>query len=89
MAEQEWMEIDGVKELWEQYGRYIDDIMGLFKGNKEDFEWAFIQFNYLYLGHLVLTWEWSEIRAIFLNIELMIDKVKRVIETKYYVKPSK
>ena len=87
-AEQRWMEMPGVAELWKEYGRYIDDILGLFKGNREQCEWAFQQFNSLYPGHLVLTWEWSEEKAIFLNIELRIDRVKKVIETKYYVKPS-
>ena len=88
VAEQKWMEVDGVAELWKQYGRYIDDILGLFKGDREQCEWAFQQFNSLYPGHLVLTWEWSAEKAIFLNIELRIDRVKKVIETKYYVKPS-
>ena len=82
------MEMPGVAELWKEYGRYKDDILGLFKGNREQCEWAFQQFNSLYPGHLVLTWEWSEEKAIFLNIELRIDRVKKVIETKYYVKPS-
>ena len=87
-AEKQWLGLPGVSELWKQYGRYIDDILGLFKGNREQCEWAFGQFNSLYPGHLVLTWEWSEEKAIFLNIELIIDRVRKIIETKYYVKPS-
>ena len=87
-AEQQWLGLAGVADLWAQYGRYIDDILGLFNGNREQCEWAFQQFNSLYPGHLVLTWEWSEEKAIFLNIELQIDRAKKIIETKYYVKPS-
>ena len=77
-----------MSELFDEYGRYIDDILSLFNGDKAKCEWAFGKFNELYPGDLVLTWEFSEVKQIFLNIELYINCEKKIIETKYYVKPT-
>ena len=70
LAEEEWLSNPEVSEIFAEYGRYIDDILSLFEGNKEKCAWAFSEFNKLYPGDLVLTWEWSEEKIIFLNIEL-------------------
>ena len=45
-----------------------------------------MQFNGLYPGEIVLTWEWSQEKAIFLNIDL--NRNVQIIQTKYYVKPT-
>ena len=44
--------------------------------------------NNLYPGYLVLTWEWSDQKVVFLNIELIINRDKKIIETRYYIKPT-
>ena len=88
VAEKRWLALPGVGELFDEYGRYIDDILSLFHGDKKKCEWAFQKFNELYPGDLVLTWEWSDTSQIFLNIELFINRDKKKIETKYYIKPT-
>ena len=88
LAEQEWLSIPEVAELFDEYGRYIDDILSLFHGDQRMCDWAFQQFNNLYPGDLILTWEWSNEKVIFLNLELIINREKNLIETKYYVKPT-
>ena len=68
-----------IQKLFKEYSRYIDDILSLFQGDKEKCEWAFQQFNGLYPGELVLTWEWSEEKVIFLNIELFLNRNEKII----------
>ena len=74
LAEKEWLSIPMVAELFDEYGRYIDDILSLFHGDQEMCDWAFQQFNNLYPGDLILTWEWSSEKVIFLNLELMMKR---------------
>ena len=74
--------------MFSNYGRYIDDILSFFNGDKDKCEWAFSEFNKLYPGELILTWEWSDSKLVFLNIELIINRDKNNIETKYYIKPT-
>ena len=50
--------------------------------------WALSEFNKLYPGELILTWAWSDSKLVFLNIELIINRDKNIIETKYYIKPT-
>ena len=64
------------------------DIFSITEGNKEDIDRALSLFNSLYPGQVTLTWEWSDKSMIFLNVELFINREKRILETKYYVKPS-
>ena len=75
-------------EMFSNYGRYIDDILSFFNGDKSKCEWAFSEFNKLYAGELILTWEWSDSKLVFLNSELIINREKNIIETKYYIKPN-
>ena len=88
LAENRWLSSPQVAELLSEYCRYIDDILSLFEGDRAKCEWVFNKFNQLYPGEIVLTWEWSEEKMIFLNIELFINRERKIIETKYYVKPT-
>ena len=45
LAEEEWLSNPQVAELFDQYGRYIDDILSLFEGDEEKCDWAFSEFN--------------------------------------------
>ena len=56
------------------------------EGNKEDIDRALSLFNSLYPGQVTLTWEWSDKNMIFLNVEILINREKKILETKYYVK---
>ena len=60
-------------------------MLSLFEGDRAKCEWVFNKLNQLYPGEIVLTWEWSEEKMIFLNIELFINRERKIIETKYYV----
>ena len=44
--------------------------------------------NNLYPGRIKVTWEYSAKSVIFLNIEVFINRERKIIETKYYVKPT-
>ena len=44
--------------------------------------------NNLYPGKIKVTWEFSELSVVFLNMEVFINREKKSIETKYYVKPT-
>ena len=45
-------------------------------GRVTNFEWAFSEFNKLYPGKLILTWEWSDSKLVFLSIEQIINRDK-------------
>ena len=77
-----------VKDLTAFWGRFIDDVFSLFRGNREQAEWYFQKLNSLYPGQVNFKWEFSETGAIFLNVEVFLNKEKEIFETKYYVKPS-
>lgn len=79
---------NSVKDLTSFWGRYIDDVFNLFRGNYKQAEWYFNKLNDLYPGIVKFTWEHSGEGGIFLNIELFINREDKIIETKYYVKPS-
>ena len=87
-VEEEFFSIPGIKELFDLLGRYIDDIFTLFEGNEEKCKDLFNLFNTLYPGKIKVTWEYSEESVVFLNIEIFINREKKIIETKYFVKPT-
>ena len=74
--------------MFDFWGRYIDNILTLFMGNEEKCREAFDLFNTLYPGKIKVTWEYSEENIVFLNIEIFINREKKIIETKYFVKPT-
>ena len=67
LAEKKWLSITMVAELFDEYGRYIDVTLSLFLGDQKMCDWAFQQFNNLYPGDHILTWEWSGDKVILLN----------------------
>ena len=77
-----------VKDLTAFWGRFIDDVFSLFRGNREQAEWYFQKLSSLYPGQVNFTWEFSETGAISLNVEVFLNKEKEIFETKYYFKPS-
>ena len=90
VIEKQFLSLPEVSNLLdeENWWRYIDDVFSITEGNKEDIDRALSLFNSLYPGQVTLTWEWSDKSMIFLNVELFINREKRILETKYYVKPS-
>ena len=54
----------------------------------EQANWYFEKLNSLYPGQVQFTWDWSREGAIFLNVEVFINRETGRFETKYYVKPS-
>jgi hypothetical protein len=44
--------------------------------------------NNIYPRKIKVTWEFSESSVVFLNMEVFINREKKSIETKYYVKPT-
>ena len=87
-VEQEFLALPGINEVFDMWGRFIDDIFALFKGNKQKCNEIFTMMNSLYPGNIKVTWEFSETSVVFLNLEVIINKEKKCIETKYYVKPT-
>ena len=87
-VEEEYFNIQGVQDIFEMYGRYIDDIFSLFNGDQDKCNDMFNILNSLYTGKIKVTWEFSDESVIFLNMEIFINRDKKIIETKYYVKPS-
>ena len=79
---------NSVKDLTAYWGRFIDDVFNLFRGNYEQAKWYFNKLNDLYPGIVTFTWDYSREGGIFLNIELFINRETMKIETKYYVKPT-
>ena len=79
---------NSVKDLTDYWGRFIDDVFDLFRGNYTQAKWYFDKLNSLYPGLVKFTWDYSREGAIFLNVELFINRETKKFETKYYVKPS-
>ena len=38
VAEEKWLAIPGMRELFDEYSRYIDDMLSLFNGDKDMYE---------------------------------------------------
>ena len=51
-VEKEFLGLPGVRELFNLWGRYIDDIFSLFNGNKEKCSEIFNLMNNLYPGKI-------------------------------------
>ena len=77
-----------VSDLTDYWGRFIDDVFDLFRVNYSQAKWYFDKLNSLNPGKVKFTWEYSREGAIFLNVQLFINRETKSIETKYYVKPS-
>ena len=76
------------KDLTKYWGRFIDDVFGMFNGNMKQAEWYFDKLNNLHPGQVHFKWDWSREGGIFLNVEIFINRETQKFETKYYVKPS-
>ena len=58
---------NSVKDLTAYWGRFIDDVFNLFRGNYTQAEWYFNKLNGLYPGQVKFTWDYSREGGIFLN----------------------
>lgn len=90
VIEEQFLSLPEVSSLLdeENWWRYIYNIFSNTEGNKVDIDRALSLFNSLYPGQVTLTWEWSDQSIIFLNVEIFINRERKTLETKYYVKPS-
>ena len=77
-----------VKDMAEDWSRFIDDVLVFFKGDREKAHWFFDKLNSLYPGDVHLKWEFSDESIIFLDLEIILNRETKKIETKIYVKPS-
>ena len=78
----------GIKDLTLYWGRFIDDVLNFFQSCEKQSERYFEKLNALYPGQLHFTWECSNSKGIFLNIEIFKNENLKIFETKYFVKPS-
>ena len=69
--------------LWK---RYIDDILMLFRGSKQDCENLVTWLNSLYPGVIKFKYEYSTEMVEFLDLQIMVENGK--LETNLYIKPS-
>ena len=76
-----------VKDMAEDWSRFIDDVLVLFRGNEKMAQMFFEKLNSLY-PQVQFKFEFSETSAIFLDIEISLNRETKKIETKIYVKPS-
>ena len=90
VIEKKFLAFPEVSILFEEefWWRYIDDVFSVNEGEKQSLDRALSLFNTLYPGQVTRTWEWSDKSLIFLNVEVLINREKKIIETRYYVKPS-
>ena len=77
-------------EDWARFiDRFIDDVLVLFNGDKHKAEWFFEEkLNSIYPGDVHFKWEYSEDSIIFLDLEIILNRETKKIDTKIYVKPS-
>ena len=76
-----------IKDMSEDWSRFIDDVLCLFRGNIQMAEWFFDKLNSLY-PKVQFKWEFSKESAIFLDIEIILNRESKKLETKIYVTPS-
>jgi hypothetical protein len=60
----------GIQDLTLYWGRFIDDVLNFFQGCEKQAEWYFDKLNAFYPGQVHFTWECSNSKGIFLNIEI-------------------
>ena len=70
------------------WARFIDDVLNFFQGCEKQAERYFDKLNALYPDQVHFTWECSNSKGIFLNIEIFKNENLKIFETKYFVKPS-
>ena len=83
-----WFNLLGIKDLTLYWRRFIDDVLNFFQGCEKQAERYFEKLNALYPGQVHFTWECSNSKGIFLNIEIFKNENLKIFETKYFVKPS-
>ena len=69
--------------LWK---RYIDDVFALFKGGKDQLQELVNWLNSLMPGVVKFTFDFSETKVDFLDLEIMIENGK--LETNLFIKPT-
>ena len=72
-----------VQDLTAFWGRFIDDVFNLFRGNYTQAEWYFQKLNDIFPGQVIFKWEHSLEGGIFLNVQLFINRETQKIETMY------
>ena len=58
---------NSVEYLIAYWGRFIDDVFYLFRGNYAQAEWYFYKLNGLYPGQVTFTWDYGREGGIFLG----------------------
>jgi hypothetical protein len=69
------------KDFTAFWGRFIDDVFNLFRGNEEQANWYFNKLNSLFPGQVYFKWEFSEKGIIFLSVEVFLNKKEKIFET--------
>ena len=75
-----------VQDLTAFWGRFIDDVFNLFRGNYTQAEWYFQKLNDIFPGQVIFKWEHSLDGGIFLNVQLFINRETQKIETMFFCK---
>ena len=77
-----------VKDIIASWMIYIDDVLTLIKDDKKKAEFVTNKLNKLHPGKLVFSCEFSEITVNYLNLKLILNREKKILETDHFVKPT-
>ena len=72
---------NSVKDLTAYWGRFIDKVFNLFRGNYAQAEWYFDKLNGLYPGQVKFTWDYSCEGRIFFKDH---GELKRRVESRIF-----